>query len=38
VIEAIYTTAGMSYLRGEQSFEEAFDPAVEEINALLAPK
>jgi multiple sugar transport system substrate-binding protein len=37
-IEAIYTTAGMSYLRGEQSFEEAFDPAVEEINALLAPK
>jgi multiple sugar transport system substrate-binding protein len=36
-IEAIYQLAGMSYLRGDMSFEEAFNPAVDEINVLLAP-
>jgi multiple sugar transport system substrate-binding protein len=36
-IEEIYKFAGLSYLLGEKSFEEAFNPAVEKINALLAP-
>jgi len=36
-IEEIYKFAGLSYLLGEKSFEEAFNPAVETINALLAP-
>ncbi len=36
-IEEIYTLAGSAYLRGEASFEDLFNPAVEEINALLAP-
>lgn len=36
-IEEVYSLAGLSYLLGEQSFDEAFNPAVEKINALLAP-
>ncbi len=34
-IEVIYQNAGLSFLRGEQSFEEAFDAAVAEIDPLL---
>lgn len=34
-IEGIYLNAGLSYLRGEQSFEEAFDAAVTQIDPLL---
>ena len=36
-IEEVYSLAGSSYLRGDQSFDEAFNLAVEQINALLAP-
>jgi len=34
-IEAIYQNAGLAYLRGEQSFEEAFNAAVAQIDPLL---
>jgi multiple sugar transport system substrate-binding protein len=34
-IEAVYQNAGLAFLRGEQTFEEAFNPAVTEIDPLL---
>lgn len=34
-IEAVYSAAGLTFLRGEQTFKEAFDAAVTEIDALL---
>jgi multiple sugar transport system substrate-binding protein len=36
-MESIYTLAGGLYLRGDKSFDDAFNQAVDEINALLAP-
>jgi multiple sugar transport system substrate-binding protein len=34
-IESIYQNAGLAFLRGEQTFEEAFSAAIIEIDALL---
>jgi multiple sugar transport system substrate-binding protein len=34
-IEVVYQDAGAAYLRGEQTFEAAFDPAATEIDGLL---
>ena len=34
-LEGVYQNAGLAFLRGEMSFEEAFDAAAAEIDALL---
>jgi len=37
-IEEIYTNAGGAFLRGEQTFTQAFTDATQKIDALLAPQ